>query len=58
MCAGELKHQCEELSSRFELETRLYKEEREQAIRTIRDLNTTIIQVDITEEREQTFRLL
>ena len=44
---GELKHQCEEVTERFELETRLWREERDQATRTIRDLNNKINQVRV-----------
>ena len=45
MLGGELKHQCEEVGERLELETRLFKEERTEANRTIRELNHRIAEV-------------
>jgi hypothetical protein len=44
---GQLKQQCEELSGRFELENRLWKEERDQTTQTIRGLNSRIAEVPI-----------
>jgi hypothetical protein len=44
---GELKQQCQEVTNRFELETRLWREEKDQANRTIRDLNSKIGQVQV-----------
>jgi hypothetical protein len=52
--SGELKQQCEKVTNRFELETRLWREEKDQANRTIRDLNSKIIQV----QANRTFREL
>jgi hypothetical protein len=44
---GQLKQQCEEVSGRFELENRLWKEERDQTTQTIRGLNSRIAEVPI-----------